>query len=67
MSDIIFEYPRISGIILILIGGAILAYNLKKEDGFNFEDFGFLNWQAFISTWILTILSLIYGVNLLIS
>jgi|TARA_B110000908_G_C10118649_1_gene386541 hypothetical protein len=66
MNDIILEYPKISGIVLILIGGAILAYNLKREDGFNFENFGFLDWQAFLSTWILTILSFAYGVNLLI-
>ncbi|GGH04063.1 hypothetical protein GCM10011416_23980 [Polaribacter pacificus] len=66
MSDKIFEHPKISGIVLIIIGGAILTYNLKRENRFNFEDFGFLDWQAFLSTWILTILTFVYGVNLLI-
>ena len=67
MRDIIIEYPNVSGGVLILIGGALLIYNLKREDGFNFEDFNILDWNTFIGSWVLTVLSFAFGVNLLMS
>ena len=30
MNDIILEYPKISGIVLILIGGNVLVYGLLR-------------------------------------
>ena len=63
IGDFISENPELSGVIFIVLGILLLIYNLKRKDGFNFEDFGFLSWQAFLSLWILTLLFLILGVK----
>jgi len=59
------DNPSISGTIILLISLILLIYNLKRKDGFNFEDFGILNWQAFFSLWVLTIVLFIIGLKLI--
>ena len=43
MNDFITESPKITGFVLIIFALALMLYNLKRRDRFNFEEFGFLD------------------------
>ena len=65
IGNFITENRQVSGVIFILLSILIFIYNLKREDGFKVENFGFLGWQAFLSSWILTFLLFFLGLDFL--
>ena len=42
-----------SSMIFILLGLFLIIYAIERKDGFNFEEFGFFDWQFFFTVWVL--------------
>ena len=68
IQDFISSNQTISGIILVIISLFFAIIYIRKifKKSYNFEDFGILNWQAFIGTWVLILLGLILGFSWII-
>ncbi|MFI1773290.1 hypothetical protein [Thalassobellus citreus] len=66
LIKLITEYPFYTGCIFLLIGVFFLIYKIKKNESFNMKNYNTAGWQALISSWALILISIIFGIILIL-
>jgi len=69
LNGIIFvinDYPLASGVGFLTIGGLSLVYQLKKNNSFKMSEYGIISWKALVSAWAVILMSIIYGLILIL-
>jgi hypothetical protein len=59
-------YPIYSGITFLILGILIIVYQIKKNEVFNMNKHGLASWKAFVNTWGVAIILVLWGVILII-
>jgi|TARA_R110002033_G_C3810667_1_gene232119 hypothetical protein len=60
------SYPIYMGVIFLIIGILILAYQINKNESFNMNKHGLASWQVFVNTWGVGIMITLWGIILII-
>jgi len=66
LIHLVEEYPLISGIGFLIIGGILLAYQLNKKESLKTAHNGIFSWKVFVNMWAVILMSFIFGLILLI-
>ena len=66
ISELISGNPFYFGCLFLIIGVSALGYKISKKKSFNMDDYNIAGWEALISSWGLIILSLIFGIFLIL-
>lgn len=66
LVHVIEEYPLISGLGFLILGGILLDYELKKRESFNMDEHNIPSWQALVSMWGLILMSFSFAIILIV-
>lgn len=64
--NILRDYPIASGMFMLVLGILWLLYQLGKKESFKMKDHGLGSWGAMVSTWGLIIMTILWGLIIII-